>query len=173
MRIGSEAPKRRTHSSNRHESQGTGRGSATSNHHRRPVTSERTRPKLSRTFSILHSLCRTQNDAVRYNALPNEPAQGDQKLARQGHDHGLSTPEGETIPPNTLAELCRDMERRRTHPAKTTGWVAFDRVMRLKQPLPRRSAEANSKAEVRRCAWRGDLASGRACRRAKLADRHH
>ena len=24
-------------------------------------------------FSILHSLCRTQNDAVRYNALPNEP----------------------------------------------------------------------------------------------------
>ena len=60
-----------------------------------------------------------------------------------------------------------------THPAKTTVWVAFDRVMRLKQPVPRRSAEANSKAEVRRCAWRGDLASGRACRRAKLADQHH
>src|SRR6478672_8267538 len=28
-------------------------------------------------FSILHSLCRTQNDTVRYNALPNEPPQGD------------------------------------------------------------------------------------------------
>ena len=48
MRIGSEAPKRRTHSSNRHESQGACRDSATSNHHRRPVTSERTRPKPSR-----------------------------------------------------------------------------------------------------------------------------
>jgi hypothetical protein len=31
-----------------------------------------------------------QNDAVRYNALPNEPPQGNQKLARQGHDHGLA-----------------------------------------------------------------------------------
>jgi hypothetical protein len=36
MRIGSEAPKRRTHSSNRHESQGTCRKSATSNRHRCP-----------------------------------------------------------------------------------------------------------------------------------------
>ena len=46
MRIGSEAPKRRTHSSSRHESQGTCRDSATSNRHRRLVTSGRTRPKL-------------------------------------------------------------------------------------------------------------------------------
>ena len=46
MRIGSEAPKRRTHSSIRHKSQGTCRDSATSNRHRRLVTSGRTRPKL-------------------------------------------------------------------------------------------------------------------------------
>src|SRR5580704_9215113 len=46
------------------------------------------------TFSILHSLCRTQNDAVRYNALPNEPPQSDQKLACQGHDHGLASAAG-------------------------------------------------------------------------------
>jgi hypothetical protein len=50
MRIGSEAPKRRTHSSIRHESQGTYRDSATSNRHRRSVTSVRTRPKLSGFF---------------------------------------------------------------------------------------------------------------------------
>src|SRR3974390_1309030 len=37
MRIGSEAPKRRTHSSNRHESQGACRESATSNRHRYPI----------------------------------------------------------------------------------------------------------------------------------------
>ena len=37
MRIGSEAPERRTHSSNRHESQGTCRDCATSNHHQRPT----------------------------------------------------------------------------------------------------------------------------------------
>ena len=30
------------------------------------------------TFSVLRSLCRTQNDAVRDNALPHEPPQGDQ-----------------------------------------------------------------------------------------------
>jgi hypothetical protein len=47
MRIGSEAPKRRTHSSIRHESQGASRDSATSNRYRRPVTSVWTRPKLS------------------------------------------------------------------------------------------------------------------------------
>src|SRR6516165_4388220 len=47
MRIGSEAPKRRTHSSNRPESQGTCRESATSNRHRYPITSVRTGPKLS------------------------------------------------------------------------------------------------------------------------------
>src|SRR5450759_2049357 len=37
------------------------------------------------------SLCRTQNNAVWYNALPHKPPQGDQKLARQGHDHGFSS----------------------------------------------------------------------------------
>ena len=47
MRIGSEAPKRRTHSISRHESQGADRDSATSNRHRSPVTSIWTRPKLS------------------------------------------------------------------------------------------------------------------------------
>ena len=46
------------------------------------------------TFSVLHLLCRTQNDAVRYNALPNEPPQSDQKLACQGHDHGLASAAG-------------------------------------------------------------------------------
>src|SRR6516164_2189564 len=56
MRIGSEAPKRRTHSSNRHESQGTCRESATSNRHRYPITSVRTGPKLSDLYQL--HLCR-------------------------------------------------------------------------------------------------------------------
>ena len=77
MRIGSEAPKRRTHSSIRHESQGASRDSATSNRYRRPVTSGQGRNCRS-AFSVLRSLCRTQNDAVRDNALPHEPPQGDQ-----------------------------------------------------------------------------------------------
>src|SRR5271163_174696 len=42
-------------------------------------------------FSALQSLGRTQNNTVWYNALPHEPPQGDQKLTRQGHDHGLSS----------------------------------------------------------------------------------
>src|SRR5580704_10952422 len=40
------------------------------------------------------SLCGTQNDAVRHHALLQEPPQGDQKLARQGHDHGLASAAG-------------------------------------------------------------------------------
>src|SRR5271170_51351 len=43
------------------------------------------------TFSVLRSLCRTENNAVRDNAHPHEPPQGDQQRARQGHDHGLSS----------------------------------------------------------------------------------
>jgi len=46
-------------------------------------------------FNVLRSLCcRTQNDSVRHNALPREPPQGDQKLACQGHDHGLASAAG-------------------------------------------------------------------------------
>jgi hypothetical protein len=78
MRIGSEAPKRRTHSSIRRESQGASRDSATSNRHRRPATSVRTSRNCRGAFSALRSLCRTQNNAIRDNALPHEPPQGDQ-----------------------------------------------------------------------------------------------
>mgnify|MGYP003694605109 CR=1 FL=1 len=31
---------------------------------------------------------------VRHHALPHQPPQGDQKLARQGHDHGLASATG-------------------------------------------------------------------------------
>jgi hypothetical protein len=61
MRIGSEAPKRRTHSSNRHESQGTCRESTTSNRHRYSIVRAETVGVL---LSVLQSLCRTQNDAA-------------------------------------------------------------------------------------------------------------
>jgi hypothetical protein len=75
-------------------SHGVHRVTATSNRHRRPVTSGRTGPKLSGAFSNLRSLRRAQNDAVRHHALPHEPPQGDQMLARQGHDHGLASAAG-------------------------------------------------------------------------------
>src|SRR5437660_11500603 len=88
MRIGSEAPKRRTHSSIRRESQGASRDSATSNRHRRPVTSVRTSRNCRGAFSVLRSLCRTQHDAIRDTALPHEPPQGAQQLAPQRHDRG-------------------------------------------------------------------------------------
>jgi hypothetical protein len=69
-------------------------GSTTSNHHRRPSQSYGQDRAYRGTFSSLHSLYRTQNNAVRYNALPHEPPQGDQKLARQGDDHGLASAAG-------------------------------------------------------------------------------
>ena len=75
-------------------SHGVHRVTATSNRHWRPVTSGQTGPKLLGAFYVLLSLCGTQNDAVRHHALPHEPPQGDQKLARQGHDHGLASAAG-------------------------------------------------------------------------------
>src|SRR5262245_18065519 len=58
------------------------------------VKSGRTAPKLLGDFSVLRSLCRTQDDTFWHNALLNEPPQCDQKLARQGHDHGLASAAG-------------------------------------------------------------------------------
>src|SRR6266542_80910 len=54
-------------------------------------SSGRAGPKLLSAFCVLRSLCGTQNDAVRHHAVPHESPQGDQKLARQGHDHGLAS----------------------------------------------------------------------------------
>ena len=94
IRIGCEAPKRRgpilcygviSH--------GVHRATATSNRHRRPVTSGRGGPKLLGAFCV-SSLRGAQNDAVRHDTLPHEPPQGDQKLTRQGHDHSLATATG-------------------------------------------------------------------------------
>ena len=56
----------------------TRRDPATSNRHRRPVTSRRTGPKLSGVFSDLRLLRRAQNDTVRHHALSHESPQGDQ-----------------------------------------------------------------------------------------------
>jgi hypothetical protein len=50
-------------------SHGVHRVTATSNRHRRPVTSGRAGPKRLGAFSVLRSLCGTQNDAVRHHAL--------------------------------------------------------------------------------------------------------
>ena len=52
------------------------RDSATSNRHRRPITSGQGR-NCRGIFNVLRSLCRTQNDAVWHDALPHELPQGD------------------------------------------------------------------------------------------------
>src|SRR5258707_7716847 len=51
-------------------------------------------PKLSGVFSDLRSLRRAQNHAIWHHALAHQAPQGDQKLARQGHDHGLASTAG-------------------------------------------------------------------------------
>src|SRR6516162_6876646 len=56
-----------------------------------PSQVDRVGPKLLGAFCVLRSMCGTQNDAVRQHAIPHEPPQRDQKLARQGHDHGLAS----------------------------------------------------------------------------------
>src|SRR6516164_1620779 len=58
-------------------------------------------------FNDLSSLRRPQNDAIWHHALSHEPPQGDQKLARQGHDHGLflgtkAMTQAGTPPPRTV-----------------------------------------------------------------------
>ena len=96
MRIGSEAPRRRTHSAQRHESHGSRRDPATSNRHRRPVTSVTDRAETVGCPSPRTSLqcAGRRDDAVRHHALAHEPPQGDQQLARQGDDHRLARAAG-------------------------------------------------------------------------------
>src|SRR5262249_27557836 len=70
MRIGSEAPKRRTHSSNRPESQGACRESATSDRHRVLIKGATLAGNPQRQE------CRAaeKNDRVRQHPLATEPA---------------------------------------------------------------------------------------------------
>src|SRR5262245_13360795 len=42
----------------------------------------------------LPSLCGTEDDALGHHAIAREVPQGDQKLARQGHDHGFARTAG-------------------------------------------------------------------------------
>src|SRR6516162_3106813 len=62
MRIGGEAPRRRTHSFPRHKSHDTSRDPATSNRHRRPVTNGRTGPTAF-AFGGLHRFTSATMDA--------------------------------------------------------------------------------------------------------------
>ena len=71
-------PKRRTHSSNRHEAKGLVGNPPPRTVIGTPSQAYEQGRNCRGAFSILQSLCRTQNDAVRYNALPHEPPQGDQ-----------------------------------------------------------------------------------------------
>jgi hypothetical protein len=78
VRIGSEAPRRRTHSAQRRQSRGFSRDPATSNRHRRPVACVRTGPKLSGVaFNVLRSLCWTQTNALRHHAIADEVPERD------------------------------------------------------------------------------------------------
>ena len=133
MRIGSEAPKRRTHSSNRHESQGALPGFrhlelSSAFHHKRTDKAE----TVGVPFNILHSLRRTQNDAVRHNALPHEPPQGDQKFARQGDHHGLARTAGVRVVLNHCAKALSFWCRRNRH----ANWI----MPRRTRPLPERAS---------------------------------
>jgi hypothetical protein len=101
MRIGSEAPRRRTHSLPRHQSHADVRDPATSNCHRRPVAMRAEGPKLSDAFSDLRLLSRTEGDALGHHAITHEVPQGDQKFARQGHDHGFARTAG-VLPDTTV-----------------------------------------------------------------------
>ena len=95
MRIGCEAPRRRTHSISRHQSHAAGRDPATSNCHRRPIAKRANRARSCHGASaILPSVCGTQGDALGHHAIADEVPQGDQELARQGHDHLLARAPG-------------------------------------------------------------------------------
>src|SRR5262245_1055390 len=92
MRIAAKAPRRRTHSAQRHRSRRFRRDPATSNRHRQPVTSCEQGPKPSEVFldRALPSVRRTEDDTLGHDAVAHEVPQGDEKLARQGHNHLLA-----------------------------------------------------------------------------------
>ena len=78
MRIGGEAPRRRAHSTPRHESHVGTRVAATSNRHRQTVTLLRDAPKLSGVKDKLEAGAqvnsrRTHDDALRNGAFMHQP----------------------------------------------------------------------------------------------------
>ena len=95
MRIGSEAPKRRTHSVWRHQSHARVRDPATSN---RQSATRRKRANRAEAVmyasAILPSVCGTEGDTLGYHAIAHEVPQGDQELARQSDDHLLARAAG-------------------------------------------------------------------------------
>jgi hypothetical protein len=74
MRISSEAPRRRTHSDERHESHASGRDPATSNRHRRPITDRADRPENRQVF--LSDLPFSVQDGGRRPPAPRHRARG-------------------------------------------------------------------------------------------------
>src|SRR5271154_5166918 len=132
MRIGSEAPKRRTHSSNRLQSQGTCRESATSNRHR-PITSVRTGPKLSG--------CLQRPPFIVPDAKRRRPVQ--RPAAR------VATGRSEACAPRPRSWTCENRERSRYelgyHCAKALSfWYMRNRhanwtMPRRTRPLPERA----------------------------------
>ena len=93
LRIGSEAPRRRAHSAQRHESHGF-RGTPPP----RTVIGDPARgadePKSSGYWRrIIKSACSSRwahGDPLRNHALAHQPPQRDQQLAGQCHNHGLA-----------------------------------------------------------------------------------
>src|SRR5262249_19821677 len=68
------------------------RDPATSNRHRQP--SQADFAETVGVFNALLLLRWAQNYAIRHYALSHKPPQGNQQLARQGHDHELASPAG-------------------------------------------------------------------------------
>ena len=91
MRIGSEAPKRRTILSVGMKAKGLIGIPPPRTVIGAPSQAYGQGRNCRGAVSIFRSLCRTQNDAVGYNALPHQPPQGDQKFTRQGHNQGLAS----------------------------------------------------------------------------------
>src|SRR5262249_53920769 len=92
MRIAAKAPRRRTHSAQRHRSRGFRRDPATSNHHRQPVTSCEQGPKPSEVFldRALPSVRRTEDDTLGQAPAAHGVQKGEEKLAPKAQNHFLA-----------------------------------------------------------------------------------
>src|SRR5262245_31752136 len=137
MRIGCEAPRRRTHSAQRHQKPWFSPG----HRHLEPSSatpSQGAEKAETVRFSLskpLPSVCGTENDALGHHAIVHEAPQGDEELARQGDDQLLaratsvlgarSKPLGQGAVLLELKEAPRELDHPSPHPSIAGSGESF------------------------------------------------
>jgi hypothetical protein len=133
MRIGGEAPRRRTHSRNRFQNRGLLRVTATSDRHR-TLTMFCSSASERLVFSKSSPSRRSQYDASRNLASGYQTPQGNQQFARQSYDYCFAVSATLSSSPIPLGQ-CTVLLKEQKAPSQLNHSAAYSCVARLGEPF--------------------------------------